>query len=568
MKPMPLTSTVGKSGGDIYERLKRSERYIETPLNVTGFDFFSNSNQLEIDSVIPTISAPNISSPGFLMDLDFLREMVDTVVSTPMISQSNFGEVLSNFTDRFREEQIVIGENFESYENSISDFRDSLNELSDVVESLFETSPDVVGEGDDSIPLPKKHLKFLELLDNIEKKSKHADDIFNILINSVPELGLEAVIGSGAHQAHADGLSILIELMLKILKETTDSNIETLKSQAGFSKLMNQAKLEAYKTKAAEMEKKNEASKRLSKFLTIFGAVFGVALSIIGIITAIPTGGASVGAVVGLCVAIAGGVLAVVDTVLTFTIDFSPVGWLMDKLMQGVSYVLEQTLTKLVELIAKECGADNEKVDDVKKYFNMVASAVIVIVVIVLISCAAGSGSGAAKGTGAVATKVGSKTGSKIVAQEIVDVAGKETGKAAVKQALGTSGKIASELIKVASNAGKTTTEVAGKLVKTRHFAKILSTILAILEGSASGGVNIADGIYQNQALKILAELGLDKQDIEVIQKLYKENIETINSFTSQLNEIRNMLLDNLSNRYQSLNAFIRNSGKQQSVKG
>jgi len=316
-------------------------------------------------------------------------------------------------------------------------------------------------------------------------------------------------------------LGKFITLILSLLTALNEDNVESIQTQNKIMRTLNEARINELQEKAKEIEKKQRAAERLRKGLSIFGAIIGAIMAVVGLIAAIPTGGMSVAGGVGLGFAIASAALTVVDIALTFSIDFSPVSWLMGKINEGISYVINHTLAVVIAEIAEECGASEEDVKKAKEYFTMITSAIVMVILVVLPAIVLGGGGSSTAKTATKAT------------QATVD----------------TAVKTATQIVKEVVNTAVKTSKILSNTVLAAKIAQLITTILnAVLSPTLS----IIAGVNEKAASEALASLNMTQDDIKTIGNMRNDLLEVSQSVSCQSMEMYNVLCEVISERVRS----------------
>lgn len=540
------------------------------------------------DSSKPVLSIPNTSAGALLADKNFLEKTIKcfSEMSAPFES-FHLDKALKKFTDNYAKKQQYESDLNSKYDSAVKDFSkdvDILNQqykkLSDHLLSLKHKQPfsldsqvndtkitalvSTSRENETIDPATRLLVKEIQFsIDKTESSSIKAANLFNEIFNNAIPVTAETVIKSENHQNHLTSMGLFIELMLSLMKDIQLSNLDNIHGQSQLTKLMSETRLAEFKAKAEEVAEKNAAAQRLNKFLSIFGAVFGTLLSICSVVAAIPTGGASIGAVAVFLVSVSLAVTMLVDTILTFTNDFSFMGWLFEKVYQGISIAIEHTIVDLIEVIAKKKGddVDSEGFKDFKKYFTMALTICVIIVLLVVPMLLCGSAATPATKTSVAVVEEVGKEAVKNVTTNVAKTAVKEGVKNAATEAAknitndATKNAAKHVIEKVAAN----TVKVASKLDKLKKVASGGAVTFSIIDGLGLAGLSIAQGNYSKQSYDALAAMGLTKNDIDNLAKIRELQNKELENCSNILLEFNNTICSILQDRYEALKSGYHN---------
>lgn len=498
---------------------------------------FDDMPLIELDISKPSLRSPSAERRASIIDKDFLASVIHSVKNSPALFSTNFDNVVALYAKKQAENQQVINNLSSKYTTSVHRFSESISDLEITLKDFSDELKKCKSNGslNNALSALDESLvsKIETSISNADKLSLEADQSLKNLMSCSKSYDVTSFTISEVHENHLTTLGSFILLLIQYLKDINDSNLVSLKNQGELTKLSNEERLAEYQAKAAEVEKKNAAAKKINKILSFFSKIFGTLLAILGVVAAIPTGGAStIPAIVGFSVATAAAALVIVDTILTFTTDFSPIDYVFKKITDGVNYLVEHSLTMLVERIAMQCGVDkdSEKMKDIRKYFTMVTSNVLVLALIVTPAIIAGAGSTAA-------------------------------AKQATQEAFSTSVSemTTTTLQKVTQGAIESTSQSLSALSTIKNSALYASGITAILDGLATAGLEITSGIYTKNFYDSLGALRLNELEINVLSQLRDEQNKNLKSLSEVHENLNESICAILQDRYESLKTGYHN---------
>lgn len=533
----------------------------------------SDMDSVYLDSLVlayeteakPRLSPPVSSAGALLIDKTFLMSTIEQVSKQQLLHPSQLDNPRNHYARRFQKYQEDIARLTAEYETQSSAFISSLSNFRKICAQYLKWQEGDSAAGEQPDLSDNDITTLRNALQNVEAASASADDAIRNLISAGNNITGGLVNNSHACKAHMTALAQFIKLMIDFVKSVSNSASSSLKAQGQLVKLLNETRLEDYKVKAKEVDAKNEQAQKTSKALSILGAIFGGLLTLFSLVAAIPTGGASVAATVGFIVAASFAAVFVVDTVLTFTIDFSFMGKAFEYITLGITKVLDYTLTDLVVKIAKESGSSEEKQQEIKKYFSMVTANIILIGLVMLPALLLGSGGSVGK---QVATTVGKNVAkgvaeetTKNIARQTTQNATKEITENIAKQSIENITKTAQKnLQSMVTEISKTTTQSLSKLSRFKNAAWVAAGITSCLETLSSVGLNVATGVLAKEYFDALSRLGLNQQDIMLLKQMRRDQSVQAAACNKVCTEVQEAICDALQDRYDALKAGYHNT--------
>ncbi|HDL6960571.1 TPA: type III secretion system translocon subunit SctE [Yersinia enterocolitica] len=327
-----------------------------------------------------------------------------------------------------------------------------------------------------------------------------------------------------------------IELIVSLLQIVNESNFEAIKSQSHLMKAVNEARLNELLKKSDEIEKKQQTASNLRKGLSIFAAIVSAVLVIVSVVASIPTGGMGLAAGMGLGAALTSAAFVVTDVALRFTIDFSPMNLMFDKINDGIGFLVKHTLSILAASLAEVCGASEDEISKAKEYCTLITSAILTTVIIILPSILLG-------------------VGLSQVASKAANVAAK-TAQTSVNTATNATVKAANKIVEqVASSASKSVTLMNNIASSTR----IVQLIFTALSTVVSPTLSIIAGVNEKAACDALAKLGMNEGDIKCLSDIRRVLAKQAQSVSGNTQELNKAMCEVLNERVKSLQTSFRN---------
>lgn len=542
-----------------------------------------------LDSRMPSIARPANHGISKIMDKEFAQSIVKDIPDTLNMTPEAFEKKQAFYKEKFERNQAAIQERFEQYDAAAAEYQACVKDFSNLfkkfkkeinkkdtsakeMQSVDGVDNKKSGEINDKIVLSPMSAqgKIASLtnemgvsLQKIETASNDVHASYKTVTTECDAAVVDAFVQSDAHKDQLTSMGKFIAIMLEFLKIMNEENIEALKGQGQLNKIINEARLEDYKAQAKEAEEAAESASLLSKILSIFGAVIGIVLAIVSVIAAIPTAGASVGATVGLIVGVVSLVVTIADTIVTFTADFSFMGVAFEKIIEGLTYVFENTLGELAAKIAEECGADKDTVDDVKKYFSMACAYVTLVALIVIPMLVMGGGSGAGSAASSAA-KDAATTATKEVAVEMAETAVKTAAKTtvetvveevvetAVKKSVTEAVEEVSETV-VKEAVTEAVTKTATAMSKVPGVLFKVQMVLLFIQALGTLGLKVGEGIYTKEYHDVLADLGITKKELDTLQQMRRQQTEQSKTVSDLYRDMVGLLTDAVQDRTEAM---------------
>lgn len=513
----------------------------------------------------PRLSSPVLSAGSLLTDKAFLMSTIAQVSNQQFLHPSQLDNPRNLYARRFQKYQENIARLTTVYEKQTSAFVSSLSDFRGICAHYLKLH-DGDSTAEQQRDLSDTDISALRTaLQNVEAASASADNAFRNLVSAGNNLTIGLVNNSHVCEIHKTALAQFIELMIDFVKSVSNSASSSLKSQGQLVKLVNETRLEEYRVKAKEVDAKNKQAKIINKALSIIGAIFGGLLALFSLAAAIPTGGASVAATMGFVVAASFAAVFVVDTILTFTVNFSFVGKAFEYITLGISKVLDCTLTALVVKIAKESGASKKEQQDLKKYFSMVASNIILIGLVIAPTLLLGTGGSAgkhvAKAVGENVAKGVAEESAENIALQATQNASREITENIARQSAENITKTAQENLQtVVSEISNTTSQALSKLSRIKSAAWVAAGISSCLESLLSGGLSNVSGFMTNEYFDALSKLGLNQQDIQLLKQMRRDQSLQAAACNKVCTEMQEAICDVLQDRYDALKTGYHNT--------
>lgn len=532
----------------------------------------------------PGLSLPSAEGAALLVDKHYLRSMAEKFKKMDPFSEDNLSISIERFVERVYRSQEQYSSLLNDYKTAGQQFDLAVGQFENACLSFSEhfssqTSNDTVeamSASDNSLQLAEAELQDKSesvaerLRSTLSLAADAADNADRCLRNleTSGNVNPKIILDSHVHQEHVNSLGAFIGLIMTYMQQINESNLQDIKLRGKFVELTNNARLAEYQTKATEAANKNEAAKKSNRDMTICTAIFGIIAAIVGVVAAIPTGGASVMGVVGFVATVVISLVELADVVLSFTSDLS----LMGKVQEGLSWLIEHTITEIIAANLEADDVDPEKVKEFRKYFTMVLSTIAYIGILVAPMICAGLGTGVK-----TATETVGKTASK-AATTAVEASAESVG-AAAKAATRTAGAVASETAQAVSQGSSAATAAAvqaveaaneatsatTQLTKLQRFKKIM-TGTSMASGTVStglrSGTNILSGINTQDSYYSLAALGINEQDIALMGRLRKEQVDQMKTHSQAFESLTSAMSDIIENRYQALKSGYRNMSR------
>nr|WP_241391671.1 type III secretion system translocon subunit SctE [Yersinia frederiksenii]ULG19775.1 type III cell invasion protein SipB [Yersinia frederiksenii] len=333
-----------------------------------------------------------------------------------------------------------------------------------------------------------------------------------------------------------DTIGRFIELIASFLQMIGESNVESIKLQSKLMKEVNETRLYELQKSSDEIEAKQRVANKLRSCLSIFAAIVGAVLAVVSVVAAIPSGGMSLAGGVALGFALTSAAFVATDIVLKFTIDISPMNKMFDGISKVISYVVEYTLSYLVEGLAKVSGASESDVKKAKEYCTLITSAILTTVILILPSMAVGAGVSQATSKAASAASQAVQT----------------SVNAAADAAARTVTQVAQTAVNSASKAATVMSSIS-------RSAAIIQIIAAALNTVVSPTLSIIAGVNEKAASEALAKLGMNEGDIKLLSSIRKELAEQSQSVSDTTLELNQAMCEVLNQRIQSMQAGYNN---------
>lgn len=538
--------------------IKQKSRQVQTKeinLNLVTKELEDNCSKIDADR--PYLCSPTKNGLISLSDNDQLKSMAEAVLEDAILDD--------NFIEHFNEKVALQYQKIENtalnnhalYEESIGVLDESLSEvtksMNSVVHYINKTENNNIVQKDitpvDSNELAE-HISSATLsLVHFEKASNQAFQAYKTITDSCLDQHVELVTQSETGKKHINALSNLIYFIIDVTKQMNKADCDSLKQMCEFVKNTANMKMAKLQQDIKDSQKKNKILRIFSKIFGAVGQALSLGLSIGTIIAAIPTAGASL-AVGPLVCGITVAAITVTDITLNATIDLSPTGWVFQKIISGVSFCVEKTVTELVVLVADRCGASEADLENIKTYLTAALATAITVaaacVVMYKVSGAAfSSASNVVATTGSAATNIIATTES--AAGNVVT--------STVTQASNTvlQNTVNNVIIQInnAMQSFLTSCKSSGALMK---FIEVCcGSMIAVGIGST-----VAQGVLSNQSYNLQADIKIEETEIQYFPTIQQDLLSAIKRNNENIISIYQCLRDILSNRTNTINQSIK----------
>lgn len=571
--------------------IKQKSRQAQTKeinLNLVTKELEDNCSKIDADR--PYLCSPTKNGLISLSDNDQLKSMAEAVLEDAILDD--------NFIEHFNEKVALQYQKIENtalnnhalYEESIGVLDESLSEvtksMNSVVHYINKTENKNIVQKDitpvDSNELAE-HISSATLsLVHFEKASNQAFQAYKTITDSCLDQHVELVTQSETGKKHINALSNLIYFIIDVTKQMNKADCDSLKQMCEFVKNTANMKMAKLQQDIKDSQKKNKILRIFSKIFGAVGQALSLGLSIGTIIAAIPTAGASL-AVGPLVCGITVAAITVTDITLNATIDLSPTGWVFQKIISGVSFCVEKTVTELVVLVADRCGASEADLENIKTYLTMALATAITVaaacVVMYKVSGAAfSSASNVVATTGSTAQNIVTTTGS--TAQNVVATTGSTAG-----NIVATTGSAATNIVATTESAAgnvvtSTVTQASNTVLQNtvdNVIIQINNSMQSFLTSCKSSGAlmkfieaccrsmiavgigsTVSQGVLINQSYNLQADIKIEETEIQYLPTIQQDLLSALKRNNENTISIYQCLRDILSNRTNTINQSIK----------